>query len=306
MDNNQNEYPISDDKNKSDKFIPKYFRTLPNKKFLSATVDQLIQQGTAEKINAYFGLKTAKAYTTTDNYASETNSARNNYQFGPATISVDELQNVNFYKDYVDYINQIKNLKGTVSNHSNINEQEYYSLEPHIDFDKFTNYREYYWLPYGPQTIPIAGNSLDTTSTYTVTRKDNVDNFSYVFNPNGLTSNPDIKLLRGQTYIFEIDAPGMPMQIRTQRPGTEEFTFNDGVTNVIHDDGTQTLTIKVPTNAPEVLYYVNSNDINQSGIFKILNVEDASNINIDEEVIGKKTYTSGNGIELRPRKFQSD
>ena len=298
MDNNQNEYPISDDKNKSDKFIPKYFRTLPNKKFLSATVDQLIQQGTAEKINAYFGLKTAKAYTTTDNYASETNSARNNYQFGPATISVDELQNVNFYKDYVDYINQIKNLKGTVSNHSNINEQEYYSLEPHIDFDKFTNYREYYWLPYGPQTIPIAGNSLDTTSTYTVTRKDNVDNFSYVFNPNGLTSNPDIKLLRGQTYIFEIDAPGMPMQIRTQRPGTEEFTFYDGVTNVIHDDGTQTLTIKVPTNAPEVLYYVNSNDINQSGIFKILNVEDAANINIDEEVIGKKTYTSGNGIEL--------
>ena len=297
-DNNQNEYPISDDNNKSDKFIPKYFRTLPNKKFLSATVDQLIQQGTAEKLNAYYGLKTAKAFTATDNYATETNSLRNNYQFGPATISVDELDNVNFYKDYIDYINQIKNLKGTVSNHSNLNEQEYYSFDPHIDFDKFINYREYYWLPYGPQTVPIAGNSIENTSTYTVTKKDNVDNYSYVFSPNGITSNPDLKLLKGQTYVFEINTPGMPMQIRTQRPGTDEFKYTDGITSVFHEDGSQTLTIKVSTTAPEVLYYVNQNDINQSGIFKIIDVEDASEINVLDEVIGKKKYTSGNGIEL--------
>jgi predicted nucleic acid-binding Zn-ribbon protein len=297
-DNDQNEYPISDDRNKSDKFIPRYFRTLPNKKFLSATVDQLIQQGSAEKLNSYYGTTAARAYTPKDNYVTESNKLRNDYQFSPATISVDDLGNTNFYKDYIDYINQINNLKGTVTNHNNLNEQEYYALDPHIDFDKFSNYREYYWLAYGPQTVDIAGNSIDNVSTYTITRKDNVDNFSYVFNPNGFTSNPDLRILRGQTYVFEIDAPGMPMQIRTQRPGTEEFEYTEGVTNIFNEDGTQTLTWKVPITAPDVLYYVDENDINQSGVFKILDVEDAAEINVEEEVIGKKTYTSGNGIAL--------
>ena len=292
--NDQNEYPVGDDKNKSDKFIPRYFRTLPNKKFLESTLDQIIQPGTAEKLNSYYGDITAKGYTATDTYIQENNKLRNDYQFTPATVVEDELDNVLFYKDYIDYINQVNNLKGTTANHNHLNEHEYYSLDLHIDFDKFVNFREYYWLPYGPQTISIAGQSKDVVSTYTVSKQDNDDNFSYVFSPDGLTNNPDLSLIRGQKYVFEFnDISDMPLIIRVQRPGTEEFTYNDGV-EYFEDR----IEFTVPVTAPDVLYYVNENDVNASGIFKILDLIENSSVDVEQEILGKKTYTSGNKIRF--------
>ena len=38
-------------KRKSEQHLPKYFRTVPNSKFLSSTIDQLIQPGVVEKLN---------------------------------------------------------------------------------------------------------------------------------------------------------------------------------------------------------------------------------------------------------------
>ena len=48
--------------------LPKYFRTESNKKFLSATLDQLLNPGVAEKISAYYGRRIAKARVASDNY----------------------------------------------------------------------------------------------------------------------------------------------------------------------------------------------------------------------------------------------
>ena len=292
--NDQNEYPINDDKNESSRFLPRYFRTLPNKKFLSATLDQIIQPGTAEKLNAYYGSSSAKGHKVNDPYVTESIKIRNDYQLTPGTVIEDELGNVNFYKDYIDYINQIANLKGSTANHSNLNEQEFYALDPHIDFDKFVNYREYYWLPYGPQTISITGQGVAVSSTYAVTKKDNVDNYSYIFTPDGITDNPDLTLFRGQTYTFELEnIEEMPLQIRTQRPGTAEFAYSEGVTLL---EGK--LIFTVPLTAPNTLYYVNANDINQSGILKITNANENGEINVEQEVLGKKHYKSAAGVEL--------
>ena len=52
--------------------LPKYFRTESNKKFLSATLDQLLNPGVAEKISAYYGRRIAKARVASDNYISDT------------------------------------------------------------------------------------------------------------------------------------------------------------------------------------------------------------------------------------------
>ena len=50
--------PINDnDGVESIKFLPKYFRTEFNKKFLNATLDQYIKPGVVEKINSYYGRK---------------------------------------------------------------------------------------------------------------------------------------------------------------------------------------------------------------------------------------------------------
>ena len=297
----QHEYPlptggVKPPRRPSAELLPRYFRSITNKKFLNATLDQLIQPGVAEKLSGYFGRRTAKAYKADDTYISEHNSDRESYQLDPAVVVKDNLNNVTFYKDYNDYINQIRAFGGTVDDHSKLNSQEYYAWNPHIEWDKFTNFREYYWLPNGPIGIGIAGNAKDVESTYKVTKKDNIDNNSYIFTPDGLTSNPTLKLFRGQTYIFEIDAVGMPLTFRTARSLDPSLLYTTGL-----DDSTQTvdvgtITWTIPDNAPDTLFYVNGNDINASGLIQIADAVDNTEIDVEAEILGKKTYTSTGGI----------
>ena len=275
--------------------LPKYFRTRHNKKFLSATFDQMIQPGVAEKVNGYYGRKVTDAYTADDNYVGDVSKAREDYQFEPASIIKDTLGNVTYYKDYNDYVNQIGNFNGANANHDKLNAQEYYSWDPHIDWDKFVNFREYYWLPTGPQSVPVAGQTVDVVSTYTVTAQDNVDNRSYIFSPDGKTPNPSLKLYRGITYRFEINAPGLPLVFRTKR-------VNDNSFNVIQDSSDSTdvgvIEFKLDAQTPDVIYYMSDNDEDASGVINVYNIEEATKIDVDSEVIGKKTYKTGNGFEL--------
>ena len=60
--------------------LPKYFRTRKNKKFLSATFDQMIQPGVAEKVNGYYGRKITDAYTADDNYVGDVSKSREDYR----------------------------------------------------------------------------------------------------------------------------------------------------------------------------------------------------------------------------------
>ena len=81
--NFQNESPLpvpgAKVKNISVEFLPKFFRTEANRKFLQGTLDQLIQPGVAEKLSGYIGRETAKAYTPKDNYIGDVSADRNNY-----------------------------------------------------------------------------------------------------------------------------------------------------------------------------------------------------------------------------------
>ena len=67
--------------------------------------------------------------------------------------------------------------------------QEFYSWDPHIDWDKFVNFQNYYWLPYGPDTITIFGQQNSVTSTYTVQLETQGSDYQYLFTPDGLTPN---------------------------------------------------------------------------------------------------------------------
>ena len=60
-----------DDSRKSARFLPRFFRSEANLKFLQATIDQLIQPGVAEKLSGYYGRKTAKGFKATDTYIPE-------------------------------------------------------------------------------------------------------------------------------------------------------------------------------------------------------------------------------------------
>ena len=366
-DQNESALPVPGQNNKitASDFLPKFFRTQANKKFLQGTLDQLIQPGVAEKINGYYGRTTAKAYKTSDNYVDDVTNDRTNYQLEPATVIKDVYDNVTFYKDYNDYIGQLGVFGANTENHSRLNSQETYAWNPNIDWDKFVNFREYYWMPNGPVSIPVRGQSRDIVSTYTVTTEDQGDSVAYVFN-DGLTRNPNLKLYRGQTYRFEIDAPGHPIAIaisRTFTPGTAiltagseglraeglfdavlygneydqgEFiilpsggsvTFaDDDNVSTLYPDGIRklgeegeevaiayiekgTIEFTIPMNAPDRLYYISKNAVDTSGQMRIYDIEENSFLDVGNEILGKKTYLSANGVQLSNGmkiKFQGD
>jgi hypothetical protein len=321
--NDQNEYPLpagKDNNRSSAELLPRYFRSDSNKKFLGSTLDQYTTPGVVEKINAFVGRRESKATTVDDTYLPDVSADRENYQLEPSLVVKDNIGNVTFYKDYNDYIGQLNAFRSTTSNHSLLNSQEYYAWNPHINFDKFTNFREYYWLPNGPQEVPVKGQSKEIVSTYQVTLVEDDDNFAYLFTPNGLTRNPSLKLYRGQTYRFEVNTPGHPISIATSRafqPAVDNIDsslittlYEDGIT-IISDD-TETLVNRsdfiadgfvengvleftIPENAPDTLYYISQYDINTSGAFNVYDIEEASEIDVENEILGKKTYTTSAG-----------
>ena len=278
----------SSKKRKSADLLPRYFRTVANEKFLSSTIDQMTQPGVIEKVTGFLGRKDSKAYKNTDNYLADVSAERNDYQLEPAAILEDNIGNVLLHRDYRDYVNStvIRNAENT--NHSLLNSQEFYAWDPHINWDKFTNFREYYWLPQGPDPIAVYGNAREITSTIPVNYIDNVDNFAYNFNPNNPNSNTTLTLYKGQTYIFDIATPDMPFTIRSAKSLADDTSlYNKGVSEQKVTNGQ--ITWKIDLEAPDYLYYVNANDIEASGLIIIKDIRDNTELDVAENIIGKKT-----------------
>ena len=300
MSNNQSENPVpisGNRKRKNSELLPRYYRTDSNKKFIQATIDQLTQPGAVKKLTGFIGRRNAKSSTTNDIFIEAANIQRQNYQLEPSMVSKDTLDNVNFYKDYIDYINQLSVFGADVSNHERLNRQELYSWNPHIDWDKFVNFQQYYWLPYGPPVINVYGLQQKIESTYTVNIDDAGGYKEYILTPNGLNRNPAVKLYRGQTYHFEINSPGEPFSIKTERSAGVDNRYNWG-NDTVYAVESGTLTFKVPEKAPNVLYYVSENDPNLGGIFKIYDIKENTAIDVENEIVGKKTFKLADGTKL--------
>ena len=296
-DQNESGLPLSNKDNRdSANLLPRIFRTDSNKKFLQATLDQLTQPGTVKKVNGYVGRQNAKAVKADDIFVKAADTTRQNYQLEPAAVIQDYLGNINFYKDYIDHINHVDVLGGDVSNHERLNSQESYSWNPHINWDKFVNYQQYYWLPYGPTPIEVAGQQLAIESTYTVESVDESDNYAFLFSPDGLTRNPTLTLYRGQTYTFVINSPGNPFSIKTSRVAGDLDRYTIGVSASAVESGTITFTVGV--NSPNVLYYVSENSVDTGGVFHVLDIDENTYLNVEADILGKKTYTMNSGIAL--------
>ena len=296
----QDENPIEtgpNAKRRTADLLPRYFRTTANKKFLSSTLDQMMQPGVVEKVDGFIGRRDAKAWTASDNYVADVSNDREAYQLEPVATVTDDLGNITFYKDYRDYVNSCKIRNADVTDHSKLSSQEYYAWDPHISWDKFVNFREYYWLPTGPTSIPVYGSSREIQSTFSVTKQDNTDNDSYLFSDEVAVSNPTLTLYRGQSYIFDIDAVDMPFTIRTSADNTSDSNiYTKGVSNQNIDSGKVTWDIDLET--PDTLYYVNSNDIEATGLIVIKDIRDNTFIDVAQDILDKKTYKMQNGYEL--------
>ena len=298
----QDEKPIpingeDETKRSSSDLLPRYFRTTANNKFLSSTLDQLMQPGVVEKVDGFIGRKDAKAWNAKDNYLSDISTERESYQLEPIATVTDDIGNTTLYRDYRDYYNSVRIRGGDVSNLSKLSRQEYYAWDPHINWDKFVNFREYYWLPMGPNTIPVYGTSREIKSTLKVRKQDNTDNDAYIFAEDNPVSNPTLTLYKGQTYTFDIDAENMPFTIRTSNEIEDDTNlYTTGVSQQKIENGT--ITWKIDLEAPDTLYYVNGNDVEGSGLIIIKNIIDNTYLNVEEDILGRKNYTMQNGYEL--------
>ena len=157
-------------------------------------------------MDGYIGRQYAYTRTATDSYISATNEARTNYQLEPAvtytdrdTSSVNPEDQVQFSATYDDYINQINYFGGKTDNHDRLNREFVYAWNPAIDYDKLINYREYYWLPEGPNPILIPTVGTGATADIKVI---NSGANAYQFSTHGTTNNPTLTLYEATPTIL--------------------------------------------------------------------------------------------------------
>jgi hypothetical protein len=289
-------------------FLPEIFQTPVNQQFLAATLDQLVQEPSFTKRQGFIGQRIGPGVNANDQYVLEPTAVRNNYQLEPGVCQINPV-NTQQVVDAITYpgMNDALNLQGAItSDPSSLYTSEYYTWDPFVDFDKFINYAQYYWLPNGPHAVTVNATGIPTFENFTVTRSNGFYTFSgitgtnptltlarqgtynfavaqnnqaqieYRVTNNGTTawvidydSNPTLTLVRGNTYTFNLSlsAP-LPFYIKTELSYGTTNQYNDGVTN--NGAVTGTITFTVPQSAPATLYYCNPTEFNLRGQINII------------------------------------
>ena len=235
---------------KTGNFLPAVFQSDANKKFLNATLDQLVTQPNLTPINGYIGRKFSPGYTGIESYLREPTTDRADYQLEPSVVVKNPTTgNVEFNVTYPEVLQQIGYYGGKINNHDRLWSSEYYSYDPHINYDAFINFSQDYWLPAGPNAVDVFAGTVDLQKTFYIYPNDGTG----VYNISGYNtySNPELVLARGGTYNFKVNQYNKPFYIQTD-PGTSgvQSTHSNfssrqvlGVTNNGDDVGTVTFNV---------------------------------------------------------------
>ena len=196
---------------KTKDLLPQVFQSEANTKFLEGALDPLVQPGVLDKKVGYVGRRYGKTFKSSDVYLDTDQTLRSRYQLEPAVVLRNDIRVENIY-DYLDLKNQLKFFGNLQDRDDLITSQDHYTWNPPIDWDKFINYREYFWVPEGPPSVKVLGQAQGIVSSYRVTLG---TQSSYIFSPDGLTNNPTLTLYRGQKYRFIVNVPGHNFAIRS-------------------------------------------------------------------------------------------
>jgi hypothetical protein len=288
-------------------FLPEIFRTETNKQFLSATLDNLIQEPKFKKTQGFVGRSVGPGVNPNDKYVVELNKTRADFQLEPGVVSLkpdtNEIQDAITYPGIADAIS----FQGGPGNRADLlYDSDYYTWDPFVNYDSFVNFSQYYWLPEGPDAVDIFATGVPITNDITVTRENGVYTFSDVVGENPTLelvrggnytfqvaqntketvnyrvtnkgngsyvidgiSNPNLTLVRGNTYVFNLTLQGIfPFWIKTAPVLGIGSAYNDGVTR----NGTTIglITFTVPQNAPDTLYYIAQDQSNMQGVLNIV------------------------------------
>ena len=175
---------------KSVNLLPEFLRTDKNEKFLSSTIDPLIQTPQLERIDGFVGSKLTPNFNPDrDFYLKSESTVRKNYPLEPALVVKNSTGEISDVVSYDDLINEVGVQGGKNDNLDRIFRSKYYSFDPPIDWDKLVNFAEYYWIPNGPDPIVINVSNLNVET-------DILNELSYTL-PSGhkLTNGLKVKFL---------------------------------------------------------------------------------------------------------------
>jgi hypothetical protein len=201
--------------------LPGYIQTPTNKKFFKATVDQLYTKRDSDHLNGYIGRRVGNRHDPiNDFYLPEPTKERTWRQLEPTVYTVDQdnldKTNITFYDDFINFISQYGGITG---NHDRLFSTNSYSFAPPIDYDKFINYQNYYWIPDKLPVIDISG--MDDTSVETlVIGQEN-------FNTNSASATPtDLEFTSGIRVRF-VDSTSYNEALTVERVGSSIVLIED-------------------------------------------------------------------------------
>lgn len=279
--------------------LPTFFRTEQNKKFLSSTIDQLIKTPSLDRIDGFVGSKLSKNFNdASDVYIPESLPLRKKYQLEPGLIIKELDGSIKEAFGFDDLINQISFQGGNNKNLDQLFRPDISSYNPRIDWDKFVNFREYYWLPNGPDYVFVSGTQKNTVktsevSTYTVT--ESTDGTFFIFTPDGLTEDPLLTFFRGVTYVFNVTS-NHKFYFKTADTIDSSAQYNHGVIGNGTKSGQIIFTVDETT--PSVLFYGTNDNHIVGGKILVKQLLENSAIDIGQQILNKVQYKSGNGIEF--------
>lgn len=243
-------------------FLPEIFKTKTNEQFLSATLDQLVQQPNHAKIQGYIGSRFGYGVDAKDAYVVEPTKTRSDYQLEPAVVfkkkdsavAVDALT-------YPGIIDAIKLESGLQGNHNTLFNNEFYSWDSFVDLDKLINYGQYFWVPQGLEPVAISTDTLYYNLSFAVTSNSNT--YSLVSSEINLDpNNPEITLVRGGKYEFVVNQD-TPFWIQSM-PGTDgkdatKLNINTRDILGVENNGISSgvITFNVPLSDDQAQYEIN-------------------------------------------------
>ena len=266
-------------------FLPEIFKTDVNREFLGATLDQLVQEPEMKRTQGYIGRRFGPGTRYNDSYVLEETAVRSNYQFEPGIVFNTDNQT----QDAITYPGLIDALEvagANVTRHDRLFASETYSWDPKIDFDKFINYGQYYWLPAGPDAVDVQSTDIALTDDFDVTETDENQ-----FNLSGVAgNNPTITLVRGGSYTFEVNQDsGFWIQAEAGVDGTFNYSPNISTRGVLgvgnNGASTGTVTFSVPKADAQQFYHdlnIRTDvDLAYTGKFSDISRQLAADVTID-------------------------
>ena len=256
-------------KRKSSSFLPKAYQTERNKKFLSATLDQLLNSSNLTKVDGFIGRRHSPSFKSKDNYLPST-GYRKSYNLEPAIVTkkdstITSNNTVQSLVGYDDLLHKLQDDGVDITDHNKLFSQEFYNWAGFVNFDPLVNYGSYYWLKDGPASVSVSGGDVKQSGTYNFTFDSDKEEYS-ITELEG--RNPTLYLARGGSYEFDTNhldefyiqtEPGEisgQQRITTSKSSREIYgvTNNGGRANLGGEVPSSNVTFTVPALDAQAFY----------------------------------------------------